>query len=182
MEIYAQTLDPNEVRDFVQNWGAHLQAGESIASVTATFVNAAGATQPVAASAATPNTRVWLTGGNAGSRAVFTVRITTSGNRTFEEAYGVNIVESTYVAPAETEVERLTREIAEAKAQRALVATGQAVIDVWRDGRRIRKMIPTLEQLEAYIRQLQGELYEAQIAAGVAVTPRRRAIDLAWSN
>lgn len=182
MEIYDQTLDPNEVRDFVQNWRAHLQAGETITAVTATFVDAAGTTQPVAASSTTPNTRVWLTGGTVGSRAVFTVRITTSGGRTFEEAYGVNILESTYVAPAETEVQRLTREIAEAKAQRALVATGKAVVDVWRDGRRIRKAIPTLAELDAYIRDLESELYSAQLAAGMTVTPRRRAIDLAWGN
>jgi hypothetical protein len=113
---------------------------------------------------------------------VFTVRVTTTLGRTIERAYAVLIRETTYVAPAETDVERLTREIAEAKSQRALVATGQAVIDVWRDGRRIRKMIPTIEQLEAYIRQLQSELVEAQVAAGITVTPRRTAISLGWTN
>lgn len=183
MFTYTETLDPNEVRSFAQAWGDELRDGESItAAPTVTFIEAAGTTQPTAASFASQTTLVWLTGGNAGSTATFTARVTTSQGRTLERAYAVRIVETTYVAPAETDVERRTREIAEAKAQRALVATGQAVIDVWRDGRRIRKMIPTLAQLEAHIRQLEGELYTAQLAAGVDVRPRRAAIDLAWGN
>jgi hypothetical protein len=183
MHTYEQTLDPSEVRSFPQHWGDDLADGESISAIdSVTFVDAAGTTEPTTASYASQTTQVWLTGGTAGMTAVFTVRVTTTLGRTIERAYAVLIRETTYVAPVESDVERLTREIAEAKSQRALVATGQAVIDVWRDGRRIRKMIPTLAQLEAYIRQLEGELYTAQLAAGQTVTPRRRAIDLAWGN
>jgi hypothetical protein len=183
MFTYTETLDPNEVRSFAQAWGDELSDGEAInANPTVTFVEAAGTTQPTAASFASQTTLVWLTGGTPGATALFTVRVTTSQQRTLERAYAVRIVETTFVPPAETEVERLTREIAEAKAQRALVATGQAVIDVWRDGRRIRKMIPTLAELEAHIRQLEGELYTAQLAAGIDARPRRSAIDLAWGN
>lgn len=76
----------------------------------------------------------------------------------------------------ESDVDRLTREIAEAKSQRALVASGKAVIDAWRDGRRIRRHIPTMSELEEHIRQLEGELYQAQVDAGTSATPRRTAI------
>jgi len=183
MFTYTETLDPNEVRSFAQAWGDELAEGEAItAAPTVTFIEEAGTTQPTAATHASQTTLVWLTGGNVGASAIFTVRVTTSLGRTLERAYAVRILETTFVPPAETEVERLTREIAEAKAQRARVATGNAVIDVWRDGRRIRKMIPSLDALEAYIRVLEGELYSAQLAAGMEVTSRRRAIALNWGN
>lgn len=79
-------------------------------------------------------------------------------------------------------IARLESEIAQAEAQRALVAQGRAVIDAWRDGRRVRYMVPTLEQLEAHIRQLKSELYEAQTEAGQTPTRRRGAIGLGWAN
>lgn len=183
MLTYEETLDPSEVRSFTGPWGDELADGESITAIEAvTFIDAAGTNQPTAASFASQTTLVWLTSGNIGATAIYTVRVTTSLARTLEKAFAVHIRETTFVAPVETEVERLTREIAEAKSQRALVAIGQAVIDVWRDGRRIRKMIPTLSDLEAHIRQLEGELYTAQLASGVVVNPRRGAIDLAWGN
>ena len=183
MQVYEQTLDPNEVRDFEHDWTALLNDGEAIASIAdVTFIAEAGTSQPSAASFTDTGTRVWLTGGTAGEQAIYTLRITTDSTpaRTLELAFGVNIVETTYEAPAETDVERLTREIAEAKAQRALVAQGKAVIDAWRDGRRIRRMVPTLADLEAHIRQLEGELFAAQIAAGMTVTPRRTAISTGY--
>lgn len=77
---------------------------------------------------------------------------------------------------------RLQEEIAQAEAQRALVAQGRAVIDAWRDGRRIRYQVPTLAELEEHIRALKSELYEAQIEAGQHPTPQRRAISLGWAN
>lgn len=183
MHTYEQTLDPSEVRSFTGYWGDELADGEAITGIAAvTFIDAAGTNQPTAASYASQTTLVWLTAGNVGATAIFTVRVTTSQSRTLEKAFAVQIRETTFVAPVETEVERLTREIAEAKSQRALVATGQAVVDVWRDGRRIRKMIPTMAQLDAYIRQLESELHAAQVEAGITPTSRRRAIELHWSN
>lgn len=92
------------------------------------------------------------------------------------------IVGSTYVPETqETDVDRLTREITEAKAQRALVAQGKAVIDAWRDGRRIRRHIPTMNELNDHIRQLEGELYQAQVDAGQNATPRRTAIGTGYA-
>jgi len=177
MFTYAETLDPNEVRSFTQTWGEDLRDGEAISAIDAvTFIDEAGTTQPTVASFSTNTTLVWLTGGNTGETVTFTVRVTTSQSRTLEKAFAVRVVETTLVAPAETEVERLTREIAEAKAQRALVATGEAVIDAWRDGRRIRVAVPTLAEMDAHILRLQGELYDAQVVAGIEVQPRRTAI------
>ena len=183
MFTYTETLDPNEVRSFAQAWGDELAEGEAIsAAPTVTFIEEAGTTQPTAATHASQTTLVWLTAGNVGGTAIFTVRVTTSLGRILERSYAVRILETTFVAPAETEVERLTREIAEAKAQRAKVGRGDAVEEVWRDGRRIVRQLPSLPQLDALIRQLESELYAAQLAAGMDVRPRRRAIELGWLN
>lgn len=92
------------------------------------------------------------------------------------------IVGSDHVPTTETEIERLTREITELKAQRINVASGNAVIDVWREGRRIRKHISTIEELNSLIRLLEAELVSAQVAAGVTTTSRRRAITLGYRN
>lgn len=79
-------------------------------------------------------------------------------------------------------IARLETEISQAEAQRALVAQGRAVVDAWRDGRRVRYAMPTLDELEAHIRQLKSELYEAQLEAGQAPVQRRRAISIGWCN
>jgi hypothetical protein len=181
MLSYEETLDPSEVRSFEQPWGDQLGDGEALIGIAAvTFINAAGTTQPSAATFATNSTMVWLTGGTPGSTAIFTVRVTTSRNRTLEKAFAVPVRETTYVPPAETEIERLTREIVEAKAQRAKVARGDAVEEVLRDGRRIVRQLPTLAELQTLIQQLEGELYQAQVAAGMETAPRRTAIGVAY--
>ncbi len=181
MFTYTETLDPNEVRSFAQAWGDELAEGEAIsAAPVVTFIEEAGTTQPTAASFASQTTLVWLTAGNVGATVIFTVRVTTSQGRTLERAYAVRIVETTFVAPAETKVERLTREIAEAKAQRAKVGRGDSVEEVWRDGRRIVRQLPTLNELQMLIRQLEGELYAAQAAAGIETAPRRTAIGVCY--
>ena len=77
---------------------------------------------------------------------------------------------------------RLQQEIAEAEGQRALAAQGRAVVDAWRDGRRVRYQVPTLAELETHIRNLKSELYEAQVEAGQNPTTRRRAISLGWAS
>lgn len=72
--------------------------------------------------------------------------------------------------------------IAEAETYRHTVATGGAVMDVWRDGRRMKVRIGTIAELDEYIATLRSELVQAQIDAGVTPTRRRRAIGLAWRN
>lgn len=72
--------------------------------------------------------------------------------------------------------------IAEAEAKRHEVATGGAVIEFMRDGRRMTRKISSIEELNSYIATLKSELVEAQIAEGITPTRRRRAIGIAWSN
>lgn len=62
----------------------------------------------------------------------------------------------------------------DAIAARHALATGQTVVELWRDGRRVNYSQATLSQLTDYIKQLQQEIAQAQ--ALEAGTPRRRAI------
>ncbi len=172
-------LDPNEIKDYAFDWSSAFEPGEAIASQVVTFIAEAGTTNPQNTNSSAVS-RVFLTGGNTGERAIFTIRITTSAGRVLEEAFAVKILESTYETPAETEADRLTREIAEAKAQRAKVGRGDSVEEVWRDGRRIVRQLPTLNELQMLIRQLEGELYAAQAAAGIETAPRRTAIGVCY--
>lgn len=80
----------------------------------------------------------------------------------------------------ETPADTLRRYIAEAKARRQEVALGEAVIDVWRGGRRMKMTVTSIAELNAYIGQMEREL-EA-ILAGADGRPRRRAIRLGWPN
>lgn len=170
--------DPSEVDVFAFDWSPRLGVGETVASIfSAVLVNAAGATM-VGSSNDDTTTRVTLSGGTAGERIVWTVLVLTSAARKIEEAFGVDVIDTVLGPPVETDITRLTREIAEAKAQRRVVALGNAVIDVWRDGRRVRKYIATLADLEAYIRTLEGELAQFQVAAGIEPTSRRSAIGI----
>lgn len=95
-------------------------------------------------------------------------------------AVAKHVVGSTDMPTPDGDIERLTAEITEAKAQRRLVALGKAAVDVWRDGRRVRTPVQTLGELNGYIQVLEKELEEAlAISAGL---PRRRPISLAWRN
>ncbi len=181
MRVFEETLDPGETKDFAFDWSPQLGDGETVSSQTVTMIDAAGTTNPLN-SLASSISRVWLAGGTVGLRAIFTIRATTSGGRTPLQALAVDIVDSVLGAAAETEIERLTREIRELKAQRIKVASGNAVIDVWREGRRIRKHVSTIDELNSLIRLLEGELVSAQVAAGVTPTTRRRPIALVWNN
>jgi muconolactone delta-isomerase len=83
--------------------------------------------------------------------------------------------------PAEA-VARIELELGQARSARALAASGKQVEDVWRDGRRVRYSTFSLQDYSDHIRQLESELYAAQVAAGMNVQSRRRAIPLCWSN
>lgn len=80
----------------------------------------------------------------------------------------------------EEEVDRLKRLIAQAESQRHLVALGQAVVDVWRDGRRVTRKVSSLAELDSYIAGLRRDLEKA-VASAAGRRPRR-AIGLAWRN
>lgn len=77
---------------------------------------------------------------------------------------------------------QITTWISEVEAQRQKVALGQAFVDIWRDGRRVRVEVTSLNDLDKYLQTLRSELTEAQIAEGVTPTRRRRAIGLAYRN
>ncbi len=72
--------------------------------------------------------------------------------------------------------------IAEVEAARHALAAGDgAVVEVWRDGRRVKKQFATLDQLESYLRILRSELAEACVLEGITPTTRRRPIRLQYS-
>ena len=79
-------------------------------------------------------------------------------------------------------VARLEAELGGLRAARALASAGKQVEDAWRDGRRIRYSAMTLDEFNRQERYLEAQLEQAKIEAGMAVTPRRRAIELGWAN
>lgn len=181
MNVYSETLDPSEVKDFTQDWSNQLGATETLSgSPTVVFVNAAGTTSPVAASSTGAVSRVWLTGGTHGQQCTFLVRVSTSEARTLEQAFAVNVVDNSLGETAQTEVERITAELVSVKAMRSKVAAGEAIEELWRDGRRVRKVLPSLSELTAHIAVLERELAEA--LAAEAGSNKRRPIRLAWRN
>lgn len=181
MIIFEEALDPSETKDFSFDWSPQLGDGETVTGHFVTFVDAAGTTNP-SNSLASPVSRVWLSGGTHGGRAIFTILATTSGGRSLEAAFGVNIVDVLVGPTAETSAEELTRMIREAKGQRHAAALGSAVIDVWRDGRRVRRQVASLEELNNYIRILESDLTQAQIDEGITPTRRRHAMTVAYRN
>lgn len=179
MQVYSETLDPSETKDYAFDWTPALATGEVVLSQVVTFVAAAGTTNP-SNSLTTPMSRVWLSGGTHGSRAIYTIKATTDQGRTLEESFGVDIIDTAIGAATLTDVERITAEIVTAKATRAKVAAGEAIEDFWRDGRRIRRKVPAIKELNDLIMALERELDEAtQIASGYN---KRRPIGLAWRN
>lgn len=181
METYTKPKDPSETDVFAFDWSARLGDGETISSVTAALAQAAGCSI-LSATNDSKSTRVTLSGGTAGGTAIWTVLIVTSGSRSIEEAFSVNIVDTVLGVTAETDIARLTRQIAEAKAQRQNIALGQAVVEVMRDGRKVVRKLATMAELENYIRVLESELVAAQVDAGVTPTRPRRAISFAYRN
>ena len=67
----------------------------------------------------------------------------------------------------------------EAEQARHALATGQRVVDVWRDGQRVRYQESNKGDLYAYIADLRNEL-AAATAPATGALPRRRAIPVAF--
>lgn len=63
---------------------------------------------------------------------------------------------------------------------RTKLISGERVVDVWRDGRRMRLAEASLEDITSAIETLERELEQAEAAENGC--PRRRAIGLAWRN
>lgn len=179
MEIYRETLDPSETKDYAWDWSSALADGETVASQVVTFINSAGTTNPLN-SLSSPISKVWLSGGIHGRRAIYSIVATTSAGRTLDAGLAVDVVDNASVPADPTEAERISTEITSARALRSKIVSGEAVIELWRDGRRVRKQLPTLAELNAHITRLERELAEANIVS--AGGSRRRAIGLAYRN
>ena len=80
---------------------------------------------------------------------------------------------------AELPIDKITRielELSSLRTARLAAASGRQVEDVWRDGRRVRYSAFTLAEWNEHERQLEAQLYAAQVENGEDVTPRRTAI------
>lgn len=180
MEVFEETLDPSETKDFAFDWSPKLSEGETVASQVVAFIDAAGTTNP-SNSLASPVSRVWLTGGTHGQRAAFTITATTSGARVLEVALGVDIVDNAIGPVAQTELERLTA--LKAALQAALLkAAGGTVIEVWngRYGNKMKYQAMKYSEISAELMRVEQQIEgETNLAAGLK---RRRGIGLAWSN
>lgn len=182
INVYPETKDPAETKAYSFDWSLLLAEGDTIASIVlVAFVASAGTTNPQN-TLATPFTRVWLSGGTHGGRAIWSTTILTAGGETLDAAFAVDVVDNATGATAETTIERLTRQIGEAETARHNLATGARVAEVMRDGRKVTYGPADMAALEDYIRALRSELVAAQTDAGVAPTRRRRAIGLGWRN
>lgn len=127
--------DPSEVVDYGHNWTLDL-GDDTIATSTWTAIEAAG-TAPVSNSFAGGVTRVFLSGGNDGTAALWLNRITTSGGRTLEEAFQLSIVDRATVAAVPTAAETLQADRAAIVAARRKFLSGEAVREVTRAGRKL---------------------------------------------
>ena len=176
MQVYSETKDPNETKDYGFDWTPQLGDGETVVSQVVVWVDAAGTTSPGNTILANIS-KVIVVGGNAGSRAIWTIRATTSAGNVLEESFGLDLIDSTVVA---TEVDRVKADLKTLYATRSTMMAGEAVIDLWRDGRRARRQVPTLDAMNKQIRVLEVEL--AQAIALAAGKPKRRPMGLAWRN
>ena len=179
MEIYAEPKDPSELKDYEFDWSAQLGSGETVVSQVVTFVDAAGTTSPTN-TVTTPFSRVWLAGGTHGGRAVFTVKITTSGGRELEVALGVNIVDSVTGETIPTDLENLQADLAAVEAAMRNLVNNESVKEFWRDGRRIVRNNATYSDLLRH-----RDLLRREIAAATAVLngrSRRTPTALIWNN
>jgi hypothetical protein len=170
LQSYGEAKDPNELKDYEFDWSAQLKTGETVASQVVSFVDAAGTANPTN-SLVTPFSRVWLSGGVSGQRAVFTIQATTSGGRTLEEAFGVNILDSTIVP---TDIETLQADLVAVNAAIRRFMAGEVVKDVSRDGRRVVCENPTYRDLLNHREMLKREIEQLQnVGQGL---PKRSAI------
>jgi hypothetical protein len=170
LQIYGESKDPNELKDYEFDWSAQLADGETVVSQVVSFVDAAGTTNPTN-SVSSPYSRVWLAGGTSGQLAVFTILATTSGGRSIEAALGVNILDSVTVP---TDIQGLQEDLVAVNAAIRRFMAGEVIKDVSRDGRRIVRDNPTYRNLLDHRDLLKREIQELQnVEEGL---PRRSAI------
>ena len=180
MELYSETLDPGETKDFAWDWSPKLAAGETVSTQTVAWIDRAGTTSP-SDSVASNISRVWLAGGTPGGRAIWTITAQTNQGRTFEVALAVDVVVNAYAEPGGTELDRLAA-LKEALQDAALTAVTGSVVEVWngRYGNKMRYQPMKYEEIQSALVGVDRLIADAtETAAG---RPRRRAISLAYGN
>lgn len=180
MELYPDSLDPSETKDYVWDWSDRLQAGETVQSHVVSFIDAAGTTS-ASNSLAGNVSRVWLTGGTVGSRAIWTIRATTTGGRTFEVALAVDIVDTVLGPEPQTALERLQahrEKLLDAKDE----AVGGTVVEVWngRYGNKMKYQAMSYEQICTALERVERDIAGEQ--AVLAGRGRRAPVSLIWNN
>lgn len=81
--------DPNEVKDFKQDWGSkRLQDGETLLS--SLWIVPDGITKDSDTHDDTTAT-IWLSGGELSKRYALTNRVTTSGGRTYDDTIHIDV-------------------------------------------------------------------------------------------
>lgn len=176
MQTYSETKDPNETKDYSCDWNPKL-GSDTISTQTVTLVDAAGATSP-ANSHADGISKVFLSGGDHGGKIVYTIRITTSGGKTFEEAFGVLIVDSV-IGGIPTELDELKADLVAVNAAIRKVASGERVKETARDGRRIVKENTPYDTLLKHKKELERAIEAAENVSTIG--RKRRAIRLGWT-
>ena len=154
-----------------------LETGTSLSPTNPTIEIVGGGTLVATFQGITGNVvAIELAGGIAGSTNALLVTAFDASNRPIAAVEQVTVL----AVAVETDVQLITARLTDAKAQRHLVALGEATVELMRNGRRVVRKIATLEELNDYIAVLERELSEATaVAAGRS---RRRGVGLAWSN
>ena len=80
------------------------------------------------------------------------------------------------------ELSQLRTWLSEAENARHELALGQAVVEVWRDGRRMTFAKADLGKLDGYIGTLAGDIAKAEDVLNGTTLTRRRSIGLRYSN
>ncbi len=194
MPIFAGQHDPADVADYLVRFDDLLETAETVTLVGIALDGAAQAAGMALGSgsyvavALNQAVRFWLTcsqPGNplfgAGLTATITATITTSNSppRTFQRSVSVFVQQSdggTAATPLSA-VEQLRKQLAEAQAARHKLLTGAAIVDVQRDGRRIRYSQGNAADLDSYIEELTAQIRALDPTGPEAtVQPRRRAL------
>jgi len=82
--------DPNDVLDYDIDWSRRLDSGDTISTSTFSLTTDAGLTI-ASQSNTTTTSKVWLSGGTAGSTADILCRIVTADGRTMDQSVSLPI-------------------------------------------------------------------------------------------
>lgn len=180
MEIYRETLDPSETKDYAWDWSSALADGETVASQVVTFINSAGTTNPLN-SLASPISKVWLSGGTHGQRVIYSIVVKTNQGRDLDVALAVDVVDNAIGPEPQTALERLQahrEKLLDAKDE----AVGGTVVEVWngRYGNKMKYQAMSYEQICTALERVEREIAGEQ--AILAGRGRRAPVSLIWNN